>query len=229
MKARQLFGLEFWIILVCGIIAFSLAAIVSELFWLLALLPFYIFPLFRQLGWMSVLDERAQHHALVSNSIAFQVLLFFIIILEIERSYKDMGPGYLGLIVMAVLIKLFVYVALNLRPRTSAVAIGLLCGTFWVWFAIAGNWPDPLAIIIQSLFGLLILAGTWCGFRWPYIGAAVLFVIALGLSSFTFLHIFKEGNLSTGLFLLFLLSGPPALAGGFFIYDKLNYQVEEES
>jgi MFS family permease len=230
MKLSKDTWTKVFIVLACVAISILLANLVAEQFWVLALLPFFLLPAFRRLGWLEDLDERARRHTEQSSNIAFLVLLLMLMILEIDGYLLDerAQQGWAGIIILAVLVKLFAYAAMNFRPRTSGFLIGLLCGTFWLWFIIASHWGDFIAIAIESVFALVILLATFLGRRWQVQGAIVLIMLAFALCIFPIMNIISTQRLSTGFFLLALLPTPPALAGGFYLYDHFSYEKDDD-
>lgn len=44
------------------------------------------------------------------------------------------------------------------------------------------NWPDPLAMAVQSVPGLAVAGATALGIRWPRLGGALLAVMGVGLA-----------------------------------------------
>lgn len=185
----------------------------SPLYLLALVLPAFLGPLVREVGFLQDQDERVRFISYRSSHIAFYLTLAVIAAIFIARTIKAGGeiePEWFILLIAPVAYKFFAALGLTYDTRTLALAIGYIVGGFLALFTIlSGYYFTP-----QAFIPLLVLLVTVVSHWLPKVGGGLLLLLGIG---YLVLIAGRMEFTDLGLILSALLLGVPVLLAGLLL------------
>ena len=195
------------------LVAVILGLALHPAYLLLLVLPAFVGPLVREIGFMKEQDERVRFISYRSSHIAFYLTLAVIAAIFIARTIsagKGIEPEWFIVLIAPVAYKFFAALGLTYDTRTLALAIGYIVGGFLTLFIIL----DGYFFTPQAFIPLLVLLVTVVSHWLPKVGGGLLLLLGIG---YLVLIAGRMEFTDLGLILRALLLGVPVLLAGLLL------------
>jgi len=195
------------------LVAVILGLALHPAYLLLLVLPAFVGPLIREIGFMKEQDERVRFISYRSSHIAFYLTLAVIAAIFIARTIsagRGIEPEWFIVLIAPVAYKFFAALGLTYDTRTLALAIGYIVGGFLILFIIL----DGYFFTPQAFIPLLVLLVTVVSHWLPKVGGGLLLLLGIG---YLVLIAGRMEFTDLGLILRALLLGVPVLLAGLLL------------
>ncbi len=180
---------------------------------LLLVLPAFLGPLVREIGFTKDQDERVRFISYRSSHIAFYLTLAVIAAIFIARTIsvgRGIEPEWFIVLIAPIAYKFFAALGLTYDTRTLALAMGYIVGGFLTLFTIL----DGYFFTTQAFIPLLVLLVTVISHWLPKVGGGLLLLLGVG---YLVLIAGRMEFTDLGLILRALLLGVPVLLAGLLL------------
>ena len=203
-----------WIMAGICLVAVILGLALHPAYLLLLVLPAFLGPLVREIGFMKDQDERVRFISYRSSHIAFYLTLAVIAAIFIARTIttgRGIEPEWFIVLIAPVAYKFFAALGLTYNTRILALAIGYAAGAIMAVIAAMSEHFFTQGLFIPLLVLLVTVVSHWL----PKVGGGLLLLLGVGYLVMITKNWSPDEPL--GLILSALLLGVPVLLAGLLL------------
>ena len=211
-RLRKMTAFHWTMVGIC-VISVILGLALHPAYLLLLVLPAFLTPLLREIGFAKDQDERVRFISYRSSHIAFYLTLAVIAAIFVARTIavgREIEPEWFIVLIAPVAYKFFAALGLTYDTKALALAIGYIVGGFLTLFVVLGGYFFTPQVFIPLLVLLVTVVSHWL----PKVGGGLLLLLGIG---YLVLIAGRMDFTDLGLILSALLLGVPVLLAGLLL------------